>query len=72
MVAKLWNINYRLIGWKRFLSLWGSCRIQTMANLTLPKGKAIFDRNLVKGKIKVEDLCLTTIAQECRKPMLQS
>lgn len=72
MVAKLWNINYRLIGWKGFLKLWGSCRTQTMANLTLPKDKANFDRNLVKGKNKDEDLCLTTIAQESRKPVLRS
>lgn len=72
MVAKLWNVNNRLIGWKGFLSLWGSCRIQTMANLTPPKDKANFDRNLVKGENKDEDLCLTTIAQESRKPVLQN
>lgn len=42
-----------------------------MANLTPPKDNANFDRNLVKGKNKDEDLCLTQeIAQESRKPVL--
>lgn len=44
MVAKLWNINYKMIGREGLLNLWGSCRTQTVAYLTPPKDEANFDR----------------------------
>lgn len=46
MVAKLWHITYKMIGWEGLVSLWGSCRTQTVACPTPPKDEANFDRGI--------------------------